>query len=393
MVPPHRSVRPVPLFQLLKIESFGSVFKMLETRAEPDAATLVWIVLIIVSIPLALIAIHTLRKKARRQAALQSSYDDLEKIGGEKDLNYLEQVTAERMVAAANLQKPAALLSSIDVFDQAASAWMKKVQEGPWLQMDEQVERLTSLREKLGFRYLPQDRQPQTTRELALDQKLYMLARSQKGFRLLSASVVDLDDLAITTEIFRDSSGFVRFQKQRDMWIFFWSNLGREYRFSSCVLKEVERPVPYLMLRHSDRVIHPKGRKTISCDMDHEFLAYRLPAVKVGRTIPSASLFEKEQEFETLSIHLYELSGSGFVLSADEELQVNDLLKIKDGGELSDVLGAKVGRIMDLTSIGGQARFLNLSTEDRERVLNYVTRRITPDTLKQRTKEKSQMPA
>ncbi len=379
------------MLQSLKVESFGPVFRMLETRETADTATLIWIVVILVSIPLILVATYILTKKARQRMAKRRSYDDLEKIAGEKGLNYLEQVTAERMVEASNLKRPAQLLTSIDVFDQAATARMQEAQKMPWLKMEEQVERLASLREKLGFRHLPADRAPRTTRELALDQKLYVLARGQKGFRLLSASVVNLDELAITTETFHDSEGSVRFQRHKDMWVFFWSDPGREYRFSSCVLKEVERPVPYLMLRHSDEVIHPDGRKTISCDVDHALVAQRLPASLIGDSPPSATLFEKDYEVESLPIHVHELSGSGFVFSAEEELEVTDLIKIESGGELSQVLGDKVGRIMEVTSIGAQARFLSLSIQDRESILNYITPKITPETLQKRTGEESQV--
>ena len=147
--------------------------------------------------------------------------------------------------------------------------------------------------------------------------------------------------------------------------------------------------MPYLMLRHSDQVIHPEGRKTISCDMDHELVALRLPATLIGRSPPSAVLFQKEHETESLSIHIHELSGSGFVLSADEELDVTDLIKIESGGELSEVLGDRVGRIMDVTSVGAQARFLSLPPEDREAILSYITPRITPETLRKRTGEES----
>ncbi|MDP6777827.1 MAG: hypothetical protein QGI83_13795 [Candidatus Latescibacteria bacterium] len=185
---------PVPL----KIESYAPVLKMLGEREEVGAGTVVWIALVLLAILLLLVDAYHLRRRRRRHDAVARSFDQLEKYAAEKDLNYLEQVALERMAQSASIPNPAQLVSSVDAFDQAAAAWMVQVMRMPWLEMEEQVARLSAIREKLDFRYLPSTRSPSTTRELPVGQKLYILATRQDGTLLLNAPVVDLDDLAWT---------------------------------------------------------------------------------------------------------------------------------------------------------------------------------------------------
>ncbi|MCZ6632807.1 MAG: hypothetical protein O7G87_05335, partial [bacterium] len=286
------------------------------------------------------------------------------------------------------LQNPAALLTSIDVFDRAVVAWMGRVQQMPWLEMEKQVDLLRSIREKVGFRYLPPERPPVTTRELKLDHKLYTLTSGPDGFQLLSTPIVDLDDLAIRTQVFEMDRHPVRLREHRDMWVFFWSDVGGEYRFKAHILKTVRRPASYLILQHGDTLVADKGRKIFSCDMDQELTADWVSS-RDGRSIPSVTLFEDGGRAKSICVHLKELSGSGFSVATDADIQFNDLIRFGDAAP--DFLKEKVGRVVEVSSAGIRCKFHKLSAEDRETILRYVAPRISSEVF-QKTKGRESLP-
>ncbi len=377
------------MLSVLKLESFGPVLKMIGTREDPESVTVIWVIAGLLAVPLLLFIANRIRQKLQRRRNLERRYEVLEKLSFEKDLNHIEQVTAERLATHAKLQNPAQLLTSIDVFDQAVATWMPKVQKMPWLEMDEQVERLDALRRKLGFRYRAPDHRPQNTRELDPGQKLYVLAGGKKRSRLLSAPILDLDDLAIYVEQF-SAKRPVKLKKNQDVWMFFWSELGSEYRFRTCVMKEVKRPTPYLMLQHSESLTYDDGRKTFSCDLNLDSVAGWLPTVKTGHATPSEKLYEKfEHEIEPLPIRMRELSGSGFVVTAETEIEDNDLIRLKSHTELPKVLEGKVARAVKASSQGVRFKFLNLSPDDRDLLLKFLAPRISPDAFLKKTTKKT----
>ena len=124
------------MLPVLKLESYGPVLKMMGNREDPGSETVVWVIAILLSVPLLLYVTNRIRRKVQKRRNLARRYEVLEKLSNAKDLNYIEQVTAERLASHARLENPAQMLTSIDVFDQAVAAWMPKVQKMPWLEMD-----------------------------------------------------------------------------------------------------------------------------------------------------------------------------------------------------------------------------------------------------------------
>ena len=381
------------MLPVLKLESYGPVLKMMGNREDPSSETVVWGIAILLSVPLLLYVTNRIRRKVQKRRNLARRYEVLEKLSNEKDLNYIAQVTAERLASHARLENPAQMLTSIDVFDQAVAAWMPKVQKMPWLEMEEQIDRLDTLRKKLGFRYRSPDRQPQNTRELVLGQKLYVLARGKKRLKLLSAPIIDLDDLAICVEVF-SSKRPVRLKKNQEMWVFFYSELGSEYRFKTKVLREVKRPTPYLMVQHAESLTYDDGRKTFSFDHNLASVIDWLPTSKTQQATPSEKLFERfEHEIESLPIHLHELSGSGLTLTTDAEIEDNDLIRLKGHKELPPVLEDKIARAVKASSHGVRFKFINLTPDDRHRLLRYLAPRVSPETFMKKTTQKSAAPS
>jgi hypothetical protein len=358
---------------------------MLGDRDDPARSTVIWIVVAFVAILAALLAAHYVRRRVQRGLSLGRSMDQLERIGAERDLNYVEQVALEKIAKASKIRNPSQLVTSVDAFDQAVAGWMTKVMRMPWLQMEEQVALLTEIRGKLGFRYLPPERRPTSTRHLALGQMLYVLAGGAKRLRLLRAPVVDLDDMAIRTETFGDEKP-VRLPPDHEFLAFFWSEDGGEYRFRTRIIKAVERPTAYLFLTHGDSLVADEGRKTVSCDLAVESAVDRLSATDLGRAVTSANLFARmEDKIESLPLHLNELSGSGFTFATQERAEVNDLVRIQGAKGVPEILEGKVARLVKVTSSRCFAKFVKLTDEEREAILAYIVPRISVKAFRKQT--------
>ena len=371
---------------LAKLDSFTHVLKMMGDREDPGGSTILWIVGVFVSILMLLLAANFVRRRIRKRRHLGRSLDQLEHLAARNDLNYVEQVTIERMASLAKLPNPAQLATSVVVFDQAVEAWMSQVMQKPWLEMEAQVALLTDIREKLGFRYLPPERKPANTRHLLQDQRLYVLASGQKRFRLLRTSVIDVTDLAVSTHPFTDKSP-VRLPDGQEFVVFFWSEDGGEYRFKTRVLKSVERPTPYLYLEHGDSLTTDEGRKTISCDVDLEVVADWVPAADYGRAAASVNLFDRmADKVQSLPMHVKEISGSGFTFATQERAEVNDLLRVQGGKGVPEVLDGTSARLVKVGSSRNFAKFVSVSPEDREAMLVFITPRISAKAFRKRTR-------
>ena len=374
---------------LLKLDSYAPVLEMLGQRPDTEGDTILWIVSAFVGILLLLLAASTVRSRIRRRLHHGRSMDQLEQLSARHDLDYVEQVTLERIAKAAKLKNPAQLVTAVDMFDQAVGAWMERVQKMPWLEMEEQVARLTRIREKLEFRYLPPERKPTNTRHIPIDHRLYVLASGKTDYRLLKTTVIDLDDLAIRTALFSDKNA-VRLPLGQDFMAFFYSDDGGEYRFKTRILKALDRPSPFLYLRHGDALASDDGRKTISCDLDVDLVADRLPAADVGRANASPNLFGRlEAKIQSLPAHLNEVSGSGFAFATQESTEVNDLLRIQGGKGVPSMLDGKSARVVKVTSSRCFAKFLKLGPEEREALLAYITPRVSKDAFKNRTERRA----
>ncbi len=363
------------------MERFGPALELLGQRKETDSVMLFWAVGVLVALPLLLILGHFILKWIQRSRRRSIGFQILDKAAGQKGLTYKEQNTLEQMAKYTKLGNPGVLASSIDAFDRAVANWMASVNQMPWMDMEARVESLKAVRTKLGFRFLSAERIPQTTRELVLGQTLYALAPGEKGLRLLFTNVFELDDLAIWTDGFRTDEHSVAIEKLRPIWAFFWSESGGEYRFKTKVIKEVMRPEGYLMLAHGDSLESDPGRKIFSCDLEAEMGAEWVKS-RDGRTVPSQTLFDDPEKVQKVDVTLCELSGSGFSLALEEEVGINDLLRLGGHPDLPTLLQGIAGRAVDQSPFGARFKFQNLSTEDQESVIRYVAPRISPEVFR-----------
>ncbi len=148
--------------------------------------------------------------------------------------------------------------------------------------------------------------------------------------------------------------------------------------------------MPFLYLKHADALTADEGRKTISCDVDNELSADWLSAAGYGNAAPSANLFTRlEDKIQSLPMHIREISGSGFTFASREMVEVNDLLRIQGGKGILKDLDGSPARVVREGSGQNFARFIKLSPEDREALLEYIVPKISTDAFKKRAGERA----
>ena len=372
----------------LKVEGFQSVLNALGDREGVSSETVWRIVAVFALLLIIPVLAYRVRKWMRRRDVLARSFDQLQKVCDQQGMDSIEQGTVERLTLAVPRANPTQIVTSVEGFDQAIRQRMKEVRRLPWLEMEQEVERITAVREKLGFRYIPADRRPSNTRHLMVGQCIYILARGSEHFRLLSAPIIDLNDLAIHTELFHEGDQPVRLKGKNKVWAFFWSPVGGECRFSTLLIREYEKPTPYLMFEHADKLVYNGDRKIFSCDLDVSVSVERVSAESYGRAVPSDSLFEKH-EVDSLPGRVMELSASGFVVSPGEAFKLNDLVRLQVADPDLKFLDGWPARVVSEGDPDARCRFLKKSRERLETILHYVTPRISKEALKGRSRKRA----
>ncbi len=372
----------------LKVDGYQSVLNALGDREDVSSET-VWRIIAVFALLLIIpVVAFRVRKWMRRRDVQARRFDQLQKICDQQGLDPIEQSTVERLVLAVPKANPTQVVTSVDGFDQAILQRMKVVRRLPWLEMEQEVERIAAVREKLGFRYIPVDRHPSNTRHLRVGQCIYILARGTEHFRLLSAPIINLNDLAIHTEQFREGDQTVRLKAQNKVWAFFWSPAGGECRFSTRLIKEYASPAPYLLFEHADDLVYNDDRKIFSCDLDVSVTVERVSAESYGRAKPSDSLFEKH-EVDCLPAQILELSASGFVVSPAEAFKLNDLVRLRVTDSDLDFIDGWPALVVSEDEPQARCRFLEKSRERLETILRYVTPRISKNALKGRSRKRA----
>ncbi len=367
-------------------DGYGPVLKMLGQRTESSSTDMTWVALVLLILPIILLLGNYLRHYLQKRRNIAYSFDQLEKIGSEKQLNYLEQSVVSQMATIAHMSNPAFLLSSIEGFDHSVSIWVKYLMQQPWQNMDAQIAHLVSIRKKANLRYLSPERPPVSTRELNIDQKIYSLAASQKGLKLIYAKIIDLDDLCITTSLFQTDRQKVHLSKNHDIWGFFWSEGGMEFRFRTRLLKEINHVAHYLMLYHGDELFHDTEWEMFTCQQDIELVVDWVSNLEHGTNL-SPNIYDRIETPPTLVVNLNQLSSSGFTLSFDKKLEIDDLLRVRGGNQIPAFLADRIGRVIKVSEEGVFCRFLKIDHETRHDMITYIAKNMSVASFAQRLKK------
>ena len=177
----------------------------------------------------------------------------------------------------------------------------------------------------------------------------------------------------------------VKLGKKNAIWGFFWSEGGLEYRFRTNPMKEIRRPAHHLLLKHGDELHHNPNQDVFTCRYNAEIVVTWVAAQTYGSNL-SPNIFERVENPETLALSLVYVSGSGFGLSFDGRVEVDDLVRIQGGDKLPSFLEDQIGRVVRATTDALECRFLTMDAEKHHLLLTYIASKMTVDDFQKRLK-------
>ena len=368
------------------MDKYGPVLEMLKYRNETDWNIVIWIVAVLIFLPVLLYLGNLWRLRIQRQRNRERSFRMLERVATDKGLSFSDQEKLADMVDLAHLKNPALLLDSVDVFDRAVALWMAQVMQLPWLAMEDEVTWVTKIREKVGFRYLPEGFPPSSTRELPVGLQIFVVLPNEGQLRLLSTTVLALDDLALYVSSFKkEKNKVVRVRAQHDLWCFFWSSKGGEYCFESQILKSFSFSKSVFLMAHGNHLKFEPDYSMFACDIDIEVTIEWASAERVNVVPAKMDVFDKKkEEIETLSASINALSSVWFRLDSIEDIAQDDLIRIQVNGTAPAFLSGGVGQVMRSGARGIGCRFLNFPKERREDLMHYLVGKTSVDTFERR---------
>ena len=143
------------MFFPLNIEAFGSVLSKMNDREAVANETIVWTIVVLAALLILSVLGRRLIKGMRRRDVIARGFDRLQRVSDRKGLNPILQGTLERLVIASPDRNPASIVGSVQGFDQAVSRRMKAIRRLPWLEMEQEVERLFRSGRSLGIDISP----------------------------------------------------------------------------------------------------------------------------------------------------------------------------------------------------------------------------------------------
>ena len=367
-----------------------TVFDLLKYRNETDWSIILWTVLGFVAIVVLLYLGNKWRHTLQRRRNSERGFKMLERLGTEKGLSFEDQVKLGEMADVANLKNPALLLDSVTVFDRSVAIWMKQAMLLPWLEMEDEVAWLKKIRKQVGFRYLPEGASPTSTRELPRHKKIFAVVPHDGQLRLLGSAVLGLDELSLHLAPFRDEDQeLVRIKTRLDMWCFFWSDKGGEYRFESQILKVYTVADPILLVQHGDQLLYEPDLSVFACEVDFDVPLTWASAEGVDVASADASVFQEGANLQTRDAHVNGLGSTWFRVDYVEGMEKEDLVQIGNDARVPDFLFGQIGQVVRSGGRGVFCRFVDFPEEKREDLLRFLTTGISVETFRDRVKHTS----
>ncbi len=371
------------------MEKHDSVFELLKHRNTTDwHVYLVFLGGVLLFLTLLYVG-YKWRLRSQQRRNRERGFKILERLGTEKGLSFEDEVKLAHIAETTKLKNPGLLLDSVAVFDKAVAGWMRHAMTLPWLEMEDEVAWLKKIRKQIDFRYLPENVAPTTTRELPRGGKLFAVVSFEDKLQLLVSTVLGLDDLSLYLSPFRQADQeLVRLRSRHDLWCFFWSSKGGEYRFESQILKVYTIAEPLLLVAHGDHLHHDLDHSMFTCEVDIDVEITLASAGQVDVVPPDAKVFDDEAVLKTLLVHINALSSMWFRFDFVEGVGKEDLVRIQATGTELDFLSGEMGQVIRSGGRGIFCRFFNFSEEKREQLLHFLVNGISVETFQDRLRQK-----
>ena len=140
-------------------------------------------------------------------------------------------------------------------------------------------------------------------------------------------------------------------------------------------------------MKHGDTLFHNTNREIFICNQDIETVVEWISAQEHGNNV-SPNIFERIKTPDTLALSLTSISGSGFGLSFDGRVEVDDLIRIQESDNIPTFLDGQIGRVIKSSAETMECRFLTMNAEKHHQLLTYIANHMTVDDFQNRLKPK-----
>lgn len=314
--------------------------------------------------------VEKVRSKRRRQVHQDESYERLRSLSRQRNLIEPEMDLLANMVRRAGLADPRDVFDSVALFEQCVEAQFDHFDKSGELPeaVREAAQRIRRIREKLGYRTLPQEKALISTRELPTGQILRVRSLVSPDAEGVSAAVIDVTEIEIALRLALTHEGqmvlkkgdFLQFQMTRAS--------DGEYNFGARIAEVKGNLSEVLIVEHPRQLHRRQSRNHV-----------RVPAhVPLRFRIIRSAIADFSTDLQEATIG--DVSGGGLSFSRSAALRTGDLISMNFDLETGGFRGlqGKVLRAGAANKAGQPAafrhhiQFLGIDNAARERIIRYV---------------------
>ncbi len=317
-----------------------------------------------------LAVVERVRSRRRKQVDQEESYERLRSLSRQRNLAEPEMDLLADMVRRAGLADPRDVFDSVALFEQCVEAQFDHFDKSGELPeaVREHAQRIRRIREKLGFRSLPQEKALISTRELPTGQILKVRSLVSPDSEGVSAAVIDVTEIEIALRLALTHAGqlvvkkgdFLQFQMTRAS--------DGEYTFGARISEVKGNHAEVLIAEHPRQLHRRQSRNHV-----------RVPAhVPLRFRIIRSQIADFSTDLQEASVH--DVSGGGLSFSRPLALRSGDLISMNFDLETGGFRGVQgkvlrasaVNKAGQLTGFRHHVQFLGIDNAARERIIRYV---------------------
>lgn len=345
----------------------------------PSATSTTYLTVLALTIVMFGVAIYMVRRQrlAQERARLSAEWAGIETILTEKEVPKEQGAALKELVRRRTPQHPYHAVTQRAVFDEILEAEMAAVRTGKSVdQYNEVGELWRAIRCALSLDFIPVGQSIVSTRDLYLDQKVWLApTEAAKHAEWHAARVTNVNEAYFFVSLIDAIVKPVKDGSKISMRL--WREDDARYAFDCELVRQENRPAGWMMA-HTDVLSRTQDRSHFRITHDQSSEVGLIEAPRDG----NYALVLEKPEVAVLHGRITSLSGGGFATSVPQPVPPQVLLRVRlqldaTGGGLT-VVGKVVG---NQPLYGGRylirCAFVALSEEDRDIITHYVFRRQT----------------
>lgn len=340
-----------------------------------DNPTLVAVTVVVVVMLVGAFAIEIIRRRMERRKRIDAEWRGVETIIKERDLGDEEAAQLRRLLERHAPDDPYPAVTVRAIFDRCVEAEMARLESQHPDRVAEGGSRLRMIREELGLDFVPVGQRIDCTRELYLQQLIYVATNGKPAASDWREMVVNGVDEAYFFMTPRKGEALPPTKPGDTLQCRMWREDDARYRFSTTVAAIRKAPAE-LVLTHTKAFRRTQARAHFRIRYEQAAEVAVLP----GRVEEQYHDLDQREVITRVRARLTSLSGGGFAMMVNAPIPKQVVLRTRldldvDAGPVT-VAAALVG---STPLFGGRylvrGAFVDIDDETRDRITHFVFRK------------------